>query len=213
MADAKKVKQAYIEYLLTAPENLNSVLAFCKKLKIKETDFYDQFNSFEALERSIWKGFFEETMDALNKEKNYEESGAREKVLFFFYTHIEILKNNRSYILYRMKNIKPGFLMKGEDFTAGFRMHLEDYFRSIVAEGMESGEIEQRPIISDYIHRSLIPLWFFVVNYWLKDSSDNFESTDAAIEKSVNLAFQFLGKGILDSVMDFGKFVMQKQSL
>jgi hypothetical protein len=37
----------------------------------------------------------------------------------------------------------------------------------------------------------------------------NFEKTDAAIEKSVNLAFDLIGKGILDNALDFGKFLYQ----
>ena len=34
--------------------------------------------------------------------------------------------------------------------------------------------------------------------------------TDEAIEKSVNLAFDIIGKGVLDNALDFGKFLFQQ---
>jgi hypothetical protein len=34
--------------------------------------------------------------------------------------------------------------------------------------------------------------------------------TDAAIEKSVNLAFKLISDNALDSMIDFGKFIFQK---
>ena len=49
----------------------------------------------------------------------------------------------------------------------------------------------------------------FILKFWSNDESPNFEKTDAAIEKSVTLAFDLIGKGILDNALDFGKFLYQ----
>jgi hypothetical protein len=51
--------------------------------------------------------------------------------------------------------------------------------------------------------------FMFILQFWAHDESANFEKTDAAIEKSVNLAFDLIGKGILDNALDFGKFLYQ----
>ena len=42
-----------------------------------------------------------------------------------------------------------------------------------------------------------------------EDKSEEFEQTDTAIEKSVNLAFDFMAHGVFDSAFDFGKFLFQ----
>ena len=47
--------------------------------------------------------------------------------------------------------------------------------------------------------------------FWKEDNSPGFEKTDAAIEKSVNLAFDLIGKGAVDSAIDFAKFMYQNK--
>jgi hypothetical protein len=49
----------------------------------------------------------------------------------------------------------------------------------------------------------------FLLLFWRDDESAGFEKTDAAIEKSVNLAFDLIGKGAVDSAFDFAKFLYQ----
>ncbi len=51
----------------------------------------------------------------------------------------------------------------------------------------------------------------FVLKYWIEDSSINFEMTDAAIEKAVNLSFQLMHSNTLDSLLDFGKFILTRK--
>jgi hypothetical protein len=46
----------------------------------------------------------------------------------------------------------------------------------------------------------------FLLRFWAKDTSNEFERTDAAIEKAVNLSFDVLGKNLVDSTFDFVKF-------
>jgi hypothetical protein len=45
----------------------------------------------------------------------------------------------------------------------------------------------------------------------MDDTSNAFEKTDAAIEKSVNLAMDLMGKSPLDAALDFGKFLFQNK--
>jgi hypothetical protein len=51
----------------------------------------------------------------------------------------------------------------------------------------------------------------FVTDFWLKDKSPGFEKTDEAIERSLNLAFDLMGKSPLDSMLEFGKFLFQNK--
>ena len=53
---------------------------------------------------------------------------------------------------------------------------------------------------------------FFLLLFWKDDESPGFEKTDAAVEKSVNLAFDLIGKGAVDSFIDFAKFLYQSKS-
>ena len=48
-----------------------------------------------------------------------------------------------------------------------------------------------------------------LLQYWKNDDSEGFENTDAFVEKSVNLAFDLISKGALDTAIDFIKFLYQ----
>jgi hypothetical protein len=90
-----------------------------------------------------------------------------------------------------------------------FRERFKDFASEIILEGKETQEIANRPIISDRYDEALWLQVLFVFNYWLSDQTPGFEKTDAAIEKSVNLAFDLMGKSALDSFLDFAKFLYQ----
>jgi hypothetical protein len=78
-----------------------------------------------------------------------------------------------------------------------------------VAKG--KGEVATRPVLDKrYPHLFWLHLGFILL-FWKQDSSAGFENTDAAIEKSVNLAFDLIGKGAVDSAIDFAKFLYQNK--
>jgi hypothetical protein len=52
----------------------------------------------------------------------------------------------------------------------------------------------------------------FILNFWVKDPSQQFEQTDVAIEKAVNTSFDLIGKTPLDTIFDFAKFLFQNRT-
>ena len=95
------------------------------------------------------------------------------------------------------------------EFLKDFHKEFNDFLESVLLTGKSTGEVANRPII-DKGYPSLF--WFhmrFLLNFWKDDNSPGFESTDAAIEKSVNVAFDLIGQGAVDTVFDFAKFLYQ----
>jgi len=77
--------------------------------------------------------------------------------------------------------------------------------------GYETREIKERKFISDkYAHGFWIQA-LFVLKYWIDDKSTNFEMTDAAIEKAVDVSFKLISDNTIDSLIDFGKFILAKK--
>ena len=73
-----------------------------------------------------------------------------------------------------------------------------DYARDLLAEGRESKEVEPRPFVTDRYPNALWAQTLFVLDFWVRDISKNFEKTDTAIEKAVNTAFDLIGRSPLD---------------
>lgn len=203
------IKEAYISYVLENGSKPASIFKFVKELKVKEAVFYDHFNSFENIERAIWKDMFTETLTAIKSEGVYEEYSSREKLLAFFYTWIETLKSNRSFVLQSVpKRMKPEFTPY---YLEGLREGFKDWIAEVLLEAKETEEVLARPIVSDRYDDAIWLQFLFIYGFWVKDDSKGFENTDAAIEKSVNLAFDLMGRGPLDAMFDFGKFLFQNR--
>lgn len=199
------IRDAYKKYWLENGKKPVSVYAFCQQLQLPETTYYDLYASFEALEKDIWKSFFDATLEKLKDDETYRKYSVREKLLAFYFLWVQQLRENRSYILLQKdKYMIPGITPDNLD---AFRNTFYDYVRELVKEGYQTGEIKERKFISDqYVHGFWLQA-LFVLRYWIKDTSDRFEMTDAAIEKAVNLSFQLVSSGTIDSIVDFGKFM------
>jgi hypothetical protein len=210
MTKQEKITKAYIESVLEEGHKPASVFAFTKKLKMKETEFYDEFASFTMLESKIWESFFNETIEKMEAEEVYANYSAREKMLAFYYTWIETLKVNRSYVLKFFEADTKNMLKEIGGLTS-FKIAFKDFAGRIIIEGIENREVEQRPFISERYADLLYGQAIIVTRFWVKDESKGFEKTDTFIEKSVNTTFDLLGKSPLDSVFDLAKFMFQNR--
>jgi hypothetical protein len=123
---------------------------------------------------------------------------------------VEELKKNRSYLLSLYGNKVTTFKNLPTD-TREFKEKFSDFASELILEGKETQEIASRPLITEKYDEALWLQVGFVFRYWLDDNSPRFEKTDAAIEKSVNFAFDLMGKSALDSFLDLAKFLYQSK--
>ncbi len=206
-SSATKVMQSYKEYLLNEGKAPASVFSFCKKIGLKEDEFYECFGSFEAIEKSVWTGYLDKVKTNLTMDADYGKFTSREKVLAFYFSLAEVLKGDRSFILFQLKGWKNTAVLPS--FLKGFHASFEEWATGVISEGKGSGEIAKRPYIDQRYQHVLWLHFLFILRFWANDDSAGFEKTDAAIEKSLNLAFDLIGKGIIDNAIDFGKFLYQ----
>ena len=202
------IRDAYRKHILLKGKRPSTVFRFCNDLGITEKDFYTTFASFEAIEKSIWQLYFTDTLARLQEDANYGSFSCREKVLAFYFSLAETLKEERSFVLHQVNRWKP--TSGSPAFLKGFRSGFDEWMSIVLLEGKQTGELAPRPFL-DQQYGTLF--WFhflFLLRFWAKDDSQDFEKTDLAIEKSVNLAFDLVGKGVLDGALDFGKFMYQQ---
>ena len=207
---ADKIQASYIEYLLINGKRPASVFKFCLDLGIKEDDFYQQVGSFDGLERQIWKGFIEDTVGRLTRDESFKAFDTREKVLAFYYSLFEKLRLHRSYILFQLENSRKPELVP--QYLKSFKLDFETFLESILNEGKLKGDVANRPVLDKRYPQLFWLHMGFILLFWKDDNSPGFENTDAAIEKSVNLAFDLIGKGAVDTAIDFAKFLYQNKT-
>ena len=202
-----RIINSYITYVSEHQKQPKSIGTFVEGLKLKEETFYSYFKTFEALEIALWENLFEQTIKTIEKDDVYAGYSVNEKLLSFYYTWIENLKEYRSYTKYVLKEEKIYELYPAcfTDFKKGF----EAYVSMLITEGLETEEIASRKFITDkYVYL----LWYepiSILKFWVKDESELFEDTDALIEKTVNFSFDLMRSNGLDSFFDLAKFHIQ----
>ena len=205
---AETIRTAFVEYVLEHGKKPPSIFKFAKSIDLQEAEFYNYYTSFDHLEEGIWSAMFEDTATAIRAEEVWKDYSVREKWLAFYYTLMEVMKKQRSYILATYDHPKPHWTPKP---LRSFKEHFKGFAMELISEGVETHEVEQRPYLTERYHEALWGQALFLINFWINDTSAGFERTDAAIEKSVNLGLDLMGKGIVDSLVDFAKFMFQSR--
>lgn len=213
-AKAKKVTKEviiakFMDYVLEHEHLPKTVYKFCKVNAIEEADFYLYFGSIEALKKGVWNSFFENTINVIEKNADYQSYANRDKMLTFFYTFFEVLTLNRSYVLYIMERAESP--LKNLAQLKDLRKNVKDYAKRLITEGNEQ---KTSKITKHNPHLFSEGAWLqtlFLINFWKSDDSAAFEKTDVAVEKSVNTIFDVFDNTPLENILDFGKFLYKEK--
>lgn len=207
MGQREKIMKGYIEFELLNGRTPNSVFELTKKLKLEEAEFYQHFGSLEIVRSAIVTEFITNTTHLLDEDENYPGFSAREKLLALYFTLFEQFLQQRSYLLSKYGELRKAPENSGD--WKPFLKHLVERVQLILAEAKTEGEIQDRPLIGEHYAKGYTLVFAYLFRVWVKDDSTEFATTDAAIEKTVNLSFDMLGSSPLDSLIDFGKFAFK----
>jgi hypothetical protein len=199
---------SFMDYTLLTENYPKSVYNFCKKNDIQEKTFYKDFGSLDAIKKMIWQSFYENAMSLLEKDKNFDVSSPKEKLLSFYFTFFEVLLLNRSYVLFVLSK-EEKILSKMSNLKT-----LRILFKGFATELIEEGNINKSSYLQHSPNIFSEAAWLqlcFLLKFWVEDTSESFEKTDQAIEKSVQTAFDVFENTPLSTLIDFGKFLWKEK--
>ncbi|WP_300027811.1 TetR family transcriptional regulator C-terminal domain-containing protein [uncultured Maribacter sp.] len=213
-AKAKKVTKEliitmFMDYVLEHEKLPKTVYKFCKVNNIEESDFYLYYGSIDALKKGIWDTFFENTINVIHKNAEYQEFTNRDKMLTFFYTFFEVLTLNRSYVLFVMDN--AGSPLKNLEQLKGLRKSVKQFAKGLINDGNADKNLKITKHNPQLFSEGAWLQTMFLMNFWKSDDSASFEKTDVAIEKSVNTIFDLFDNTPLENILDFGKFLYKEK--
>ncbi|MFT5617377.1 MAG: hypothetical protein ACI85I_000596 [Arenicella sp.] len=210
-----KIRDEYVSFVSENHKRPHSIAQFMESLEGSTPDFHRYFQDFHELDKVIWKGYFEQTLQEIYKtEQELIESGqtpydAEEKLKSVFYFLVEILKHEKDYVTFSFKNADNKVFTPS--FLTFFQKNFEHFAQELILQGTDSNVIASRPIISDYYDNLIWGQILSILRYWVQDESPEFEKTDVAIEKGVTFVFDIMRRNVFDSTFDFVKFlILQK---
>jgi Tetracyclin repressor-like, C-terminal domain len=211
MLSGSQIQSAYIDYVLTHNEQPKSVYTFAKKLKMTEADFYQFYSSFTAIERAIWADLTITVIAQIKDQEIWPQYSSREKILSFFYGLIEVLKSQRSFVVYTLS--QHGKKLSTPEVLTDAKAIFDNFSEDVLNDGLDSGELAERKYFSKRYKDALWVQFAFIVNFWAEDDSNGFEKTDEAIEKGINLSFDLFQRSPIDNLFEYGKFLARNSKL
>ena len=213
MAKKKKSKQdiimAYMHHILEHSSTPKSVYKFGKDNGFTEAEFYNFFGTFASLEKSIFKNFFDNTLNLLEKNNEYQDFDAQNKLLSFYFTFFEVLKANRSYVIMTLSMQKAS--LKTNKALVGLRESFKNYIDELDIETLDLKQEKLEEIKQKSLSELSWQQLLFTIDFWIDDASPSFEKTDIFIEKSVKTSFELMNITPLKSLLDLGKFFVKEK--
>lgn len=212
LSDDEIISQ-YMELILSSGDIMN-IDELCKKLDISKGNFLDYFDTIWDLERVIWDKLLKQSIHTIKSDEQYADFSVKEKLLSLMYTFFENLTLNRGYVLHNLRThgsiksrkklfrkMKKTYIKFIEEIflsnSLGFNYKLIDVAKTLRKKGLSES------------------LWLqltLLITFWRKDTSDNLDKTDEAIEKSVQVIMDILDTSRLKNFMDFGRFLWNEKS-
>lgn len=205
METNERITAHFTEHIREHGRYPESVYIFCRGLGIEEKEFFSEFGSFEWVESGLWEDLVDQVAVAVESGPEWSSFSARQRLLTFHFAFLEKALSYRSLMLTRFTAARP---LAHPGWLRGFETRFKKFASSIIAKGIESGEIADRgrltPLYPDALYLHLRA----VIDFYLKDDSKGFERTDAFVEKSAAVAFDIIRKQVLDSAVDLARFLV-----
>ena len=199
----------YMEAVMERNEKPASVFMFCKEHGLTEEEFYQHFGSLRALEKGVWAGFYDHVLELLHKDNNFASYGEKEKLLSFYFTFIEVLRVNRSYVLLVTEEGMAG-IQKLEQLSV-LRRRVKQFASQLIEGANERKQLKIFKRSPEIFSEGAWLQLLVIVKFWINDDSPGFEKTDAFIEKSVQVVFDLLESTPLENIFDLGKFLWKEK--
>jgi hypothetical protein len=203
------ILSAYSKYVLTNNTRPSSVFAFMTDLGEEENKFYNSFSSFSSLEESFFTVFYHNTKQLIEEYPNYLDMNSVDKMLTFYYTYIQVLTENRSLVIFLLKNSNG--VLKSYNQLSGFKKLFQAYVSELDFKITGVSNIITENVSSSVLPNAVWIQFISILKFWLSDNSKGFEKTDVFIEKSVKAGNDLLDLSKLSSFLDLGKFLYNEK--
>jgi hypothetical protein len=209
--DTQNIIDHFSEFVLKNNKRPSSVYNFCQHLKIEESLFYNHYSSFDQLESVMLSKMVDNAIELSEAETDENEIpiDAKHQLLTFYLTLVEVFKSNRSLVVFILGQSKSE--LKHLNKIQYSRGIFFKFFATLNLPFDAISFIPDNRVKEKAIKTAAWVQFISILKYWLQDDSKGFEKTDIFIEKSLKLSFELSDSTVLGSIVDLGKFMMNRK--
>ena len=181
-----------------------SVADFANDHAFEPEEFYTHFESFEDLDKAIFKIFIDISIATLAESPDFITFNKKDKLLSLYYTLFENLTLNREYVLLTIKSY--GISLGTLSLFGSLKTSFIAFVDSLQLETLRINDTMES-IQKKSIQESAWVQLLLTIKFWMSDDSEQCEKTDIFIEKSINTSVELLNTKSLNNIIDLGKFL------
>ena len=185
--------------------------AFCLDHSIQISQFRELLLSVEEAEKSVWEELMRAALQTVTSDTQFETFTIKDKLLSVYYTFCENCGLNSGFCKESIKyHGKLGMIPVLKNMKVLFVEFVKDNFPSSkfpVAQYSEKVNQLGGSVQSEAVYGQLL----FLLDFWSRDTSIDYEKTDIAIEKAVKALTDLIDITPIKSLIDFGKFIWQER--
>lgn len=166
--------------------------------------FYEHFDGFESLNKTIFKIFIDNALIVLADSTDYISFSKKDKLLSLYFTLFENLTLNREFALLIIKSY--GLNLNALTLFSGLKESFVVFIDSLHMETLSIHDTLES-IQKKSLQEGLWVQFLLTMKFWMSDDSYQCEKTDIFIEKSVNTGLELLNTKSLNNIIDLGKFL------
>lgn len=202
--DKSSIYDQFANFCWVHNKQPDSIASFCEFAQIEHTVFTEHFSSFDQLRRDLLTEILESVWENVEETAAQHDYTGREKALALFFTLVEKFGPYKRYFraVYPLKQT-PAFLQDWRGFNQNFVRHTQYLNPDERLQWLR----DKLPNTVTTEANGLLVAWNYVFRVWLADETEAQATTDAAIEKTIHLYFDFANTDKLEQIMDFGKFI------
>lgn len=209
MENRDRVIDTFLEHWKRAGAYPESVVLLCEEAEIGEGEFFAMFPNLESVEAAHWLRALNGVIERVQGNEEWEGFSAKQRLLVFLFAFVEDALAFRSTLLLRFGGLRP---YENPAVLRKFEGRFKSFADDLLIRGMETGEIAERGLVGRIYPGGMYLHFRSVIAFYLADDSERYERTDAFIEKTVQLAFDVVGKSVADSAVDLARFFLPRRA-
>lgn len=166
--------------------------------------FLEHFDSFEALDKAIFKTLIDISIATLHKSPDFPSFSKKDKLLSLYYTLFENFTLNREFALIIIKSY--GLSLDALSLFNALKTSFTTFVDTLQMETLSLNDTMES-LQKKSIREAFWVQFLLTVKFWMSDESDQCEKTDIFIEKSINTSLELLNTKSLNNIIDLGKFL------
>lgn len=184
---------------------------FCVDNSLKLDKCKELLTSVEEAEKDIWEALMTAALNTVTTDPQFEQFSTKDKLLSVYFTFFENCGLNEGFCQQSIRyNGKLKMLNVLKKMKAVFTSFTKDYFPNHQFPATQYSE-KVNEIGNNIQSESLYGQLLFLIDFWSRDNSVDYEKTDIAIEKAVKALTDLMDITPVKSLLDFGKFIWQER--